>query len=188
MSHRLSSALVVLALATGVVQADQPVADKLLRLQKSLTGETLKLALKDPTVPVPMIGGPDDPSIVGFTLTLVRSSAPEIVTLSVPPGLGNPGWSVRSGSSASYTYRNGGAPAGPSPIKMIRLRQGKGLKILARTAGLQLTAPQGSVGVRIEMGSTRTCALFADAAVRKDELGRFLARDAAAPGLGECSD
>jgi hypothetical protein len=44
------------------------------------------------------------------------------------------------------------------------------------------------VAVRIDMGTTRVCALFDGDAVRRDETGRFVARDADASGLTSCDD
>jgi len=169
--------------------ADQPVTGKKLVLKRTDARETLVLVLNDPLVPVPAVGGADDPaSSAGLTLTLFGGSPGATAMLSAPPGMGNPGWSATDGVRTRYVYRNRNAPGGASPIAKISLRQGKGLKIVARATGLQLTGPQGSVGVRITTGSTQTCALFAGPGIRTDEAGRFFARDAAKPALAECSD
>jgi len=96
-----------------------------------------------------------------MSVTLLRGSATEVATLAAPSGPGNPGWSATGRAGNRYAYRNGSAPAGPSPIRAIRLREGKGLRIVAEAVGLALATPQGSVGVRIAIGGTRICALFA---------------------------
>src|SRR5262249_12854825 len=102
--------------------------------------------------------------------------------------LGQPGWSVRGGARTSDAYRNLAAPAGPTPVRFARLRSGDAISIRARSPGLALNGPQSSVGVRIEIGGTRYCALFSGGSVRRDVTGRFFARGAAASVLTTCAD
>jgi hypothetical protein len=140
---------------------------------------------------VPAPGSADDPALnVGMRILLFgHSFSGEIAELVVPPGLGRPGWSESSAGPARYRFRNGDAPAGPSPVRWVSLREGRRLSVVAKAAGLALSVPQGSVGVRIEIGSGRLCALFAGESVRRDEAGAFVARWAPAPGgLVQCTD
>ncbi|MBM4242199.1 MAG: hypothetical protein FJ148_00055 [Deltaproteobacteria bacterium] len=62
------------------------------------------------------------------------------------------------------------------------------LRVRAPSAGLALTAPEGAIAVRVEMGATRVCALFDGASVRRNEPGRFIAREADAGALDDCDD
>src|SRR5439155_1233389 len=48
--------------------------------------------------------------------------------------------------------------------------------------------PQHAVGVRLTVGSWRTCALFDAATVVQDRPGRFVAKEARASRLSDCSD
>lgn len=105
-----------------------------------------------------------------------------IAQLPVPAGFG---WNAGSGT---YRYANRLAPAGPSPVRTLTLRQGRVLKVNAKDLSLSLAAPLGSVGIRVTMGSTRTCAFFGGASIVSDQSGSFVARNAAVGGLTDCSD
>jgi len=100
-----------------------------------------------------------------------------------PAGVGNPGWMAVDGTVDSYTYRGTGIP-----LRKVVLRQGKVLKVRGDDVGLALAAPLGAVAVRITTGSQRSCAIFDAGSVRRDDPGIFLARDAAAPAIADCSD
>src|SRR6185295_16377487 len=105
---------------------------------------------------------------------------------SAPAGAGNPGWKVSQQRVASYRYQNS-AGVGVSTLRRVTLIQGRLLRVRA-DAGLALTAPLGAVAIRITTGSLRSCAVFDGVAIRRDVIGRFMARDAAAPTLADCSD
>jgi hypothetical protein len=166
--------------------ADVPVPGDMVSLRAKLGRERLVLRLSDPSIPLPAPNGPDDPaSTAGLVLSLFGGGiAPETAVLAVSPGFGNPGWVPQTRSG--YRYRNSEAPAGPSVLRTVRLREGKGIQLIARETGLTLYGSRGSVGVRIEMGSLRVCALFAGSSVQRDEVGRFTARRSV--GLSDCSD
>jgi hypothetical protein len=181
-------AALLLGSAAPVGAADQVVTGSKLVLKRSAARETLILVLKHAGMLVPPPGDADDPVTAGMRIQLFGHDPSETAELVVPPGAGAPGWSEHAGARTRYRYRNRDAPADPSPVRLVVLREGRGLKVVARRAGLALTDPQGSVGIRIEMGSTRICALFAGSAVRRDRPGRFVARKAAEPGLTECTD
>jgi hypothetical protein len=98
-------------------------------------------------------------------------------------------WSV-NGPQTMYKFGNPSAPAGPSPIKLARLKSGKLLKVRAATAGLPLAQAHGSVAVRITTGTSRNCARFtaSSSTITRDEPGKFIAKAASASGLPDCSD
>jgi len=174
----------------AAVAVDHPLPGSTLRLERSAAGETLVLVLNDASIPVPAQGSADNPAATaGLRVVLFGHDAPgEIAELTAPPGLGRPGWTYGRAGAVRYRFRNTGAPGGPSPIRAVSLRAGKGIRIVARAAGLGLAGPQGSIGVRVEMGSTRLCALFTGGAVLRDEAGLFVAKHSAIPGLVECTD
>jgi hypothetical protein len=109
-------------------------------------------------------------------------------SLVVPSGVGNPGWTVTAGSVPKFRFQNPGAPGVLSSVRYALLKQGRAIKVTARATGLPLTGPQGAVGVRIVMGTRRSCALFDAATIKKDEVGRFVAKAALATSLSDCSD
>jgi hypothetical protein len=170
--------------------SDKPLPGTILRLQRSAGGEKMLLVLNDPSIPVPAQGSPDNPAATaGLRIMLFGHDVPgEMAEVTAPAGLGRPGWKYGSTGFVRYRFRNGAAPGGISPIRSVVLREGKGLRVVARAVGLALAGPQGSVGVRIEMGSIRLCALFAGSAVLRDQASLFLAKSAPAPGLVECTD
>ena len=191
MARRLATSFSLLLLVsvtrTPVCAADQVVPGARLRLEQSASGDSLVLVLSSPSLQVPTAGSADDPALnAGMRIVLFGHSFPgEIAELIVPPGLGRPGWSASATTPTRYRYRNSGAPAGPSPVRWATLRQGR-LRVVARAAGLALSGPQGSVGVRVEIGPNTICTVFAGAAVRRDEVGTFFTRGAPTPGLMDC--
>lgn len=168
--------------------ADQPLPGKRITLERKAAKEKLIFELKDPGILLPAAGSADDPSLVGLRVQLFGGRLQDTAELIAPAGLGKPGWVVKTGSSTRYTYANTSAPGGPSPIRSIKIVQGKGIKIMGRLAGLALEEQQLSVGVRIEMGSTRLCTIFVGESIRRDETGSFIARDAALPPFSTCGD
>ena len=144
---------------------DLPLPGTTLRLSRGGGGEKLVLVLNDAGIPIPTQGSADNPaSTAGLRVTLFGHDAPgEIAELMAPAGLGRPGWRYGRPGFVRYRFRNGSAPGGISPIRSVVLREGKGLRVVARDIGLGLAGAQGSVGVRIEIGSIRLCALFAPA-------------------------
>jgi hypothetical protein len=168
---------------------DLPLAGTLLRLVRSGAGEKLVLVLDDPSIPAPGQGSADNPALTGLSVTLFAHDAPgEIADLVAPSGLGQPGWKYGTTGFLRYRFRNGAAPGGISPIRLVALREGKGLRVVAKDVGIGLAGAQGSVGVRIEMGSIRLCALFGADSILRDQAGLFVAKNAPPPGIVECSD
>lgn len=192
MERRAFSAAVLVLLAStvlaGVVHADHVLGGTKLTLRRTQGTGAMSLVLRDPALPLPPPGGADDPSQVGMVVTLFGRGSDTRASLVAPPGLGRPGWTVRSSPRVSYAYANPAAPPGDPLLSVASLRDGNGLRIRAKSAGLMLAMAEGAVAVRVELGTTRVCALFDGPAVRRDEPGRFVARDADASGLASCDD
>jgi hypothetical protein len=172
-----------------LLAADQhPVTGTKLVLKKAASGrETLIFVTKDPTVYVPPFGGSDDPTIVKTQIELY--SPPETSSsneITVPSGVGKPGWQASPLPTPTYLFKNPTAPAGISKVKFIKLRAGKGLKIVARATGLSMTTPLGAVGIAVRLtpfssGTPIICAHFGAASVKKDAPPVFTAGQSPAP-------
>jgi hypothetical protein len=179
--------VLVVAHAAAGIAADRSIGAVKLELKRTSSGkEKLTFTSKDVNFLFPALGGPDDPSTGGATITLV-SPVEAPVSFPVPAGVGNPGWRVSDRTLDSYTYRNGGAPAGPSIVRSMSLREGRGIKLVGRSLGLSLSGVQGSVGIRITTGGSRRCAFFGPQSIVIDQANRFLGRGALATGT-DCSD
>ncbi len=186
----LLAALVVdVAVATA---ADKPISGQKLQLRKSSSGkEKLVFLTKDPGFLFPAIASADDPASGtpgGLTIELFSQNDPATPSLAIPPGLGTPGWKVVDGSVDSYKYTNKSAPAGPSPVKVAILKQGKMIKVIAAETGLAIVGPQARVAIRITAGSQRSCAVFGAGTIKRDLAGNFLAVRAPAPAVPDCSN
>jgi hypothetical protein len=181
--------VLVLAVAAPGLGADKPISGAKLILSRNSSGsEKLTFVSKDVNFLFAAIGGADDPSGVGASMTLVSPAEPP-VTFGIPSGIGNPGWKTKDGATRDgYQFTNGSAPAGISVVRSGKLRERRGIKIVARETGLALAAPQSSVGIRITTGSLRNCALFDAATIVRNEPNRFIARGAISSSLADCSD
>lgn len=178
-------------MAGAAVAADQPISGAKLLLIQSGGAAKLVFVSKDPAFLFPAIGGADDPGTGapgGLQVDLLSPVEPLGVSLTAPAGVGTPGWTSAPGAVPSHRFRNGAAPDAFSTMKLVVMKQGRVLKVIARSTGLALTGPQGSVGIRIVTGSLRNCARFDTTTVRRDEAGRFVARAASAAGLSDCSN
>jgi hypothetical protein len=174
-----------LVLAVAAHAADQPVTGKKLMVKRTPSKQMLLLSVRDTSFVLPAPGSADDPSLVGLGLRVFADVPDEAVELFVPPG---PGWSVKTGTRPQWSWKNPAAPSGPSPIAKVKLVTGRSIDVKARSAGLSLSGAQGAVGVQVDMGDTRACALFEGAAVSRDTAGQFLGRNAPAPGPEACAD
>ena len=185
--QRLLASLLVAVLAAPSLATDKSIGAVKLSITRSTSGaRRLTFVSKEANALFPALGGPDDPSSIGASVTLVTPfQLPP--TFAIPPGVGNPGWRIRDGSTLdSYRYNNGSAPAGPSVVRSLVVRQNRSLKLVMRDTGLGF-GPLRSVGVRLTTGSLRNCALFDAATVLVDEPGRFVAKGAVATGA-DCDD
>jgi hypothetical protein len=174
---------------TDAAAAEQPISATKLMLRHSSSGrEKLTFTSKDPAFLFPALGSADDPSAGGLVVELFAPSSPLGVALAAPAGVGNPGWSSKAGPPPRLQFKNGDAPDALSSFRSIALRAGKTIKLNGKQTGLSVAAPLGSVGIRITTGSLINCAFFAASTVRRDEGGTFLAKDALASALADCSD
>jgi hypothetical protein len=83
------------------------------------------------------------------------------------------GWTV-GGSGAKFKNRD--APGGSSPVRVAVLRQGRSIKVVARSTGFALDTPLVGVGLRLVSGTLATCSYFHAGTVVADVPGRFEAR------------
>jgi len=173
------------ALALGHVAsghaADQPISGTSLRLERSGSRQKLTFVSKDPAFLFPLAGGPDDPTAHGLVVELFGGGP-----VGMQAALGAEAGLKWRASTDRYVFADPDAPHGGFALGRVVMRQGKLLKISAPGTGL--APPQGSIGIRISAGSTRSCALFSGAAVRKDVEGRFVGKNAPATVLTDCSD
>jgi hypothetical protein len=163
--------------------ADQPISAVKLVLQRSASGRE---QLKDGAFLFPGLGSQDDPGTGtpgGVLIEIASLSEPGGASLVVPPGTGRPGWTSKGNR---HRFVNAQAPAGPSPVKLVLLEQGKGLSVVSRSIGLSLGGPRGAVGIRITTGTQRNCVFFAPSTVRTDTANHFVARGAIASALSSC--
>lgn len=186
------SAVALLVVAFGVLPMasanalDQPVSGQSLSLKRSGSGrEKLQFASKDPAVLFPPIGGADDPTTNGATIELFSPDFPTTVTFNVPAGAGVPGWTAKMATYSSYKYVDKLA-GGVTPISLVQLKQGKMLKLAGKSTGFPLNGATGPIGIRITIGSLRTCALFTADTIKKDGIAIFRADKAPAPA--DCDD
>lgn len=181
----LVALLALLALLAAPARAaDHPVSGRMLAVRAHPAGAFVKFATKDPAFPFPTEGGQNDPAEVGITLE-VFTAGEGAATASAPPGLGAPGWKVIAGSLRTYRYASGAF--GRGDLQKVLLRDGRLVRLRGRV-GLPLDVALGAVAVRVTRGFERACALFDVASVNKDNPGRFVARNAPAPALSDCSD
>jgi hypothetical protein len=120
-----------------------------------------------------------------MTLTVFSRGSGQQATSSARAG--RDVWKARATPKAiTYAYRDRTAQG--NDLLTAQLRTGMGLKLRAKSAGIALDGSQQAIAVRVEWGSVRVCALFDGDAVRKDKAGLFVARNADAAGLADCSD
>ncbi len=186
-ARRSLVALFVLMLATPVNAADQPIAGASLALKRSSSGkEVLTFSSKDPAALFPAVGGLDDPTTAGATIELI-SPARATEMLTVPAGTGSPGWTSKAGPPGAYAFKNK-AGISVSALSAVQFKEGKQLKLQARSFDVPLVPPSGQMAIRITMGGTRNCALFTVDTVKKDATNVYKAAKATAVGLADCSD
>jgi hypothetical protein len=150
------------------------------------TTAKIKFLTRD-AIPLPAPRSFDDPSVAGMTVEMFAAGAP-VTTLTIPPGVGSPGWRAQSGGPATYRYDNRLTPYGPSPVRTLVLTSGPLLKMLSKSL-LSTTLATGthpSIGIRLTSGSHRVCALFRGDAVRVNKPGHFTAKGTTLPP-GDCT-
>jgi hypothetical protein len=184
----IAGGLLILTFALEARAVDQPLDARKLILRRTAGGQQkLSFLTKDPNVPFPAIGSDDDPASGtpgGVVIELFSQDAGG-TSLSIPPAVG---WLTKDGTPAVYKFVNKLAPTGVSTFSSFLLKSGKAIRIRGASTGLPSGGSLGAVGIRITMGSTRVCALFDATTIRRDEGRVFLARDAKAASLSDCSN
>jgi hypothetical protein len=175
---RISPALIaatVVAMSLPAGAAEQHLTGRSLSMRTYNSGrERLSFVSRSPAITIPAPNGLNDPRSTGATIEL-RAASGEKNVIDLPAA----GWSL---NKAGTRYRFRGGPG--APIKQAILKAGSTLKVSGRTVGITLDeATQGSIAVVFRTGTDKSCALFGGD-VRRDEPGRFVAREAPAPS--EC--
>jgi len=158
------------ALAAAV---DIPLTRGRIRITRSAAGvERLSFVSWDPAVSFPSPGtNPGDPTIAGTgngaVVEIFGANDSGAAVFAVPSGTGaapsDPGWrdfSVVVGGPR-YKYDNRGAPAAPSAVRRLVVKDGRRLEVRVARSGLRLLGPEGVVGIRItDAAGNRMCARF----------------------------
>ena len=168
-------ALLALAvLAHPAHGGDDPIAGRTLAMRQG--GATEKLVLVARTAIVaPLPGGSEDPSLRGALLEIGNPGTGEWARLQAPAT----GWSVNP-TGTVFRFRAAGRATAPG-IRSFVIRHGRRLKVKASAVGMTLDEPkQGAVAVALTTGTRRYCLVFGGE-VRRDEPGKFAARNAPAP-------
>lgn len=173
--------LLALALCVGMASAaDHPAAAKKLSIKNRNGKQKLVLSIEDAGIGFPEASSGDDPRTASMDLELFSGSG-ESAVLSMPDS----GWKLKGNS---WLFKNRDAPDGISPVRLTKLTEGKGLKVVSRGAGLLPTGSLQSAAVRLVSGTVRTCAVFGKSTVRRDAATVFLATGADSSGLADCTD
>jgi hypothetical protein len=153
---------------------DFPITGKKLTMVQTLSGAQLLVFISRDVIRAPLPGGPDDPTANGATLR-VTSASSESAVFDLPAG----NWTMNS-SGTVFRYKNVQAPAGPSAVKVARIKNGSLIKVTAKGTGITLDEPsQGSIDLLLTSGTRRYCASFGGTILR-DEPNRFMAKSAPA--------
>jgi hypothetical protein len=178
----------LLLAATQAAALDQPLSARKLVMRRTASGqEKLAFLAKDPAILFPAIGSADDPAngTPGGALIEIFSANEGPSALAIPAAVG---WFVRDGSPSYYKFVNKLAPQGVSPVSSFLLKNERALRIRSGAIGLPMNGPLGPVGIRVTYGSLRVCALFDEETIRRDGSRVFLAKDAVATDLADCSN
>ena len=177
MKRLLAAALLTATMAPWASIADDyPVTGKRLVMMQTPSGTQILVFISRDVIRAPLPGGADDPTLNGASLQ-VTSGSSESAVLDLPAGY----WLVNR-SGTTFRYRNVQAPAGPSVVKIARIKNGSLLKVTAKGTGITLNEPsQGSMDLVLTSGTRRYCARFGGTILR-DEPSRFIAKSAP-PGV-----
>lgn len=174
--RRTPGALLVLMLAGAAAAplaaaVDTPLAQGRIRVTRSASGtEQLSFVSSDPAVSFPLPGtNPGDPTLPGGNGAVVEvfgrndsSAAVFVVPAGSGAALSDPGWrNLSLGGTTRYRYDHRDAPAAPSAVRRLSVKQGRRLEVKVARSGLRLLAPEGIVGIRItDAAGNRMCATF----------------------------
>jgi hypothetical protein len=190
MRRAVAAVLVALLCPALAVADDHPITGAKLQLKRSNSGkQKLVFQSKDPTVPFPAKGGPDDPEIVGASIQIVTPGAPASESFSAPSNGTQPGWTKQYGAQGvlvAHKYKRAKELAATTTIKGIILKNARGFAVQGDAVGIPLDGVRGTVGIRITIGDQRMCARFTGASVTKDAVGTFIGKNATTDGLADC--
>ncbi|MDG2307046.1 MAG: hypothetical protein P8R42_20840 [Candidatus Binatia bacterium] len=184
----LLSLTLLLAGSVEAIAADQPIEGTKIVLSRTSSGkEKLVFVSTDPAIVTPASLDADDPTISGVTIDLFSNldGASTVITI---PGAATAAPAIWKDTGPDYKFVNGGAPNVVSGAKVLLLRDGKKIMLVAREVPLPLSGRNGFVTIRITMGDTRYCARFNATDVKKDYAGKFIAKKASANDIEDCTD
>lgn len=150
------------------------------------TKRKLVLTAKDAAIIAPTPAGADDPTTAGAQLTIYNPLTSEIDVLSLPPA----GWSALGNPPGVKGYKYKDPDATYGPCKTVLIKSGKLLKAVCKGNQLGFTldvAPQGSLAVAVDAGSSRYCVSFTGSEITDDTpaanggSGAFKAQGGASP-------
>lgn len=155
-------------------------AGKALVLRETAGRSKLALRVKDPAVFASTPGGAGDPTLDGAVLELRNPLTAETATIALPAPL----WRAKSGSRPGVlTYKYADKPLAAGPCRTAVVKSGRLLKAKCLgLGGFTLDEPaQGTLDVRLTLGTGggAHCLRFGGVAV--DVPGRFTARNATPP-------
>src|SRR5262249_9252145 len=93
------------------------------------------------------------------------------------------GWTA-AGADGGFRFSNRDAPDGISPVRLVLLKGGRSLKVVAPATGFLLDAPLGGVGIRLVPGTGALCSPCDAGTGAAEGLGRFEARGPGAVSAG----
>jgi hypothetical protein len=182
--------LVGLLFSVSAHGVDQPIEGSRISFGRVDSSTRLIFVSRDPNALFPVVGGADDPATGtpgGATIEIFTANE-GAATLVAPAGKGHPGWNIYPGPPPLFGFTNLMAPSGISPLNRVALRRKRYLRVVAPDVPFPLGATLGAVGIRVTMGSLRNCARFDAATIRTDAAGRYVALNARATALADCSD
>jgi photosystem II stability/assembly factor-like uncharacterized protein len=120
------------------------------------SADAASLKLKAPSNVERPPGSATDPSLSGVFIELFNPDG-STTEMFIPPGTGDPGWSVRGiDSHTSYRYRNTTAPA---PVAKAKFSSNR-LQLETSGGAVQPDASATRVGIRMQDGGHMWCALM----------------------------
>lgn len=172
--RRLGAVLLSLALLAGRAFAiEETMAGRSLSLRQGKESARLVLMVHAPVV-APLPGGTEDPTAHGGFLEISNPDTGEWARLAAPAA----GWSMNALGTV-FRFRN--TARGAPGLRSVVIRHGRKIKVKATTVGITLDEQtQGVLAASLATGTRRYCMLFGGE-VRRDQPGKFAARDAPAP-------
>ena len=166
--------LMSLALLAGRAHGiEEMTAGRSLSLRQGKGSARLVLVVQAPVV-APLPGGTEDPTIHGGSLEISNPETGEWARLGTPAS----GWSMNALGTV-FRFRN--PTRGARGVRSAVIRHGRKIKVKASTVGITLDErTQGLLSAALATGNRHYCMLFGGE-VRRDEPGKFAARNAPAP-------